>query len=272
MKTLIVAFSIALVGVSAFAAQPKITPEEIAKRKAELAAMTPEQRAERKAQIKARMEARNGGTVIDRTRQKGRIFVAVDQKDVSVKDVQEATMKIVDLLHVAIDVEEKAAPALDKAKDYLWDNKANLVVAVVSIPGQPSLLVAPEDRWAQVNVAALAGGDVKMRTQKEVSRAIAFLCGAASTSFVQTLVSPITSMNDLDGVDGYELPIDSLRSMEPYFKGIGITPWRQAYYRSACKEGWAPAPTNDVQKAIWNEIHAIPANPMKIEFDPKKDK
>ena len=32
----------------------------------------------------------------------------------------------------------------------------------------------------------------------------------------------------------------------------------------------APAPTNEFQKAVWDKVHAIPQNPMKIEFDPKK--
>ena len=41
-------------------------------------------------------------------------------------------------------------------------------------------------------------------------------------------------------------------------------------YRDACHKGWAPPPANDIQQQIWDEIRAIPANPMKIEFDPKK--
>ena len=43
-------------------------------------------------------------------------------------------------------------------------------------------------------------------------------------------------------------------------------------YRQACQEGWAPAPKNDEQKAIWNQVHAIPDKPIKIEFDPKRGK
>lgn len=32
-----------------------------------------------------------------------------------------------------------------------------------------------------------------------------------------------------------------------------------------------PAPTTDDQKAIWNEIHAPPTDPLKITFDPNTD-
>jgi hypothetical protein len=55
-----------------------------------------------------------------------------------------------------------------------------------------------------------------------------------------------------------------------HLKAIGITKKVVKTYLDACEEGWAPAPTNDVQKAIWDKVHAAPKNPMKIEFNPKK--
>ena len=47
---------------------------------------------------------------------------------------------------------------------------------------------------------------------------------------------------------------------------------RRIPYRQACQEGWAPAPTNAVQRAIWNKVHQIPDSPLVIEFDPKRDR
>ena len=63
---------------------------------------------------------------------------------------------------------------------------------------------------------------------------------------------------------------DMIDSIRINMKARGMTPTRIASYKKACQEGWAPAPTNDVQKAIWEKVHAVPATPMKIEFDPKK--
>lgn len=40
----------------------------------------------------------------------------------------------------------------------------------------------------------------------------------------------------------------------------------------AVEEGWGANPTNDVEKAIWDEVHALPDKPMQIKFDPKRDK
>ena len=53
---------------------------------------------------------------------------------------------------------------------------------------------------------------------------------------------------------------------------LGAYVKRRTSYQKACEEGWAPLPTNDVQKAIWDKVHAVPKNPMKIEFDPKQGK
>ena len=44
----------------------------------------------------------------------------------------------------------------------------------------------------------------------------------------------------------------------------GIKTLTIASYRTACHYGWAPAPTNDVQRAIWQKVHEMPAAPLKI--------
>ena len=53
-------------------------------------------------------------------------------------------------------------------------------------------------------------------------------------------------------------------------RGIGMISF--ASYRTACQQGWAPAPTNDAQRTIWQEVHQIPDKPITIKFDPKRDK
>jgi hypothetical protein len=53
-------------------------------------------------------------------------------------------------------------------------------------------------------------------------------------------------------------------------KPLGVLPAQRATYLKACEEGWAPAPTNDVQKAIWDKVHAMPTEPIKIKPETKK--
>lgn len=41
---------------------------------------------------------------------------------------------------------------------------------------------------------------------------------------------------------------------------MNVPALRKAQYKVAVKEGWAPAPTNDYQRAIWNEVHPEATN------------
>ena len=98
----------------------------------------------------------------------------------------------------------------------------------------------------------------------------ALLCGAASSRFKGNIMD-VTKLEDLDLIeDG--LPMDNISSMAQHLQKLGLTRERIVPYRKAVQEGWAPAPTNEYQKAVWDKVHALPKNPMKIEFNPKKGK
>ena len=42
--------------------------------------------------------------------------------------------------------------------------------------------------------------------------------------------------------------------------GQGMKPIRRTTYRNAVREGWAPPPTNDFQRAVWDEIKGAATN------------
>ena len=248
----------------------RLTPAEaLARHKAMMSAMTPEQRAEYQAKAKARAQERTGGLVRDTSVQEGRMIVVNSQDTVPNAELAKPIASLAGFLRTKIDILTGAAPSMpfDSAA-YLKAQNANAVVFLVATNGLPALFVAPEDRWAVVNVARLGDENLSTRAQKELLRGFAFLCGGAATSFKQTLVSPITSPSDLDLVMGVQLPIDSLNAIAQYLPGIGVKPYREASYRRAVREGWAPPPTNDVQRAIWEKIKADkergPTNPITI--------
>ena len=171
----------------------------------------------------------------------------------------------------------KDVTAKDPA-DALAGTKANAVILIVEDAASPKVLIAPEDHWAVLNVAKLQEGLPKgeavrakmlsYRLRKALNRTAAQLLGAGQSMFRGNLMA-IASIEEADGVQE-ELPADTLGAITDYLGKIGVTPEVIVTYGRACREGWAPAPTNDVQKAIWDKVHAIPQNPMKIEFDPKK--
>lgn len=151
--------------------------------------------------------------------------------------------------------------------------RGSLSLFVVDDAGLPTMLAAPDDRWALVNVAKLRSDKqpfFKARVQKELSRAFAILCGAFATTFPQALPGAVAKVEDLDAFVDPSLPMDVLSRLPAYAKAFGVTPAVITTYRNACQQGWAPAPTNEYQKAIWDKVHATPVKPMKIEFDPKK--
>ena len=79
----------------------------------------------------------------------------------------------------------------------------------------------------------------------------------------------ISNISDLDKITDYRLPIDISNRLRFYMKPIGVEPGFVTTYRSACVHGWAPTPTNDYQKAVWEEVRSEkergPAKGLKIE-------
>ena len=152
----------------------------------------------------------------------------------------------------------------------------NASLFVVSNKNLPSLLVAPEQKWVLVNVYRLKQGRgekpafFEARVHKELTRGFAMLCGATSSNYPQSLTGCVTNPDDLDKFPDCRLPVDVVGRFEEYLKGYGVIPYQLKTYRMAVKEGWAPAPTNDVQKAIWDKVHAMPTAPIKIKPETKK--
>ena len=60
--------------------------------------------------------------------------------------------------------------------------------------------------------------------------------------------------------------IDVSRGITYNMPRAGVTPWKVTTYKRACEEGWAPAPTNEYQQAIWDKVHAVPTEPLKIKY------
>ena len=154
-----------------------------------------------------------------------------------------------------------------------------LTAFLVDDDSLPPVLYAPESRWAVVNVAPLSAGNgakkafLEARTKKELARALALLCGAQDSSYPGSASGPIADVSDLDYLVDDRLSVDVMARFPRYLQKFGVDPYVPVSYRRGCIEGWAPPPTNDVQKAIWEKVKADkergPTNPIKIE-PPKK--
>ena len=151
-------------------------------------------------------------------------------------------------------------------------SKADIAVIITADDTAPVLLSAIEDGWAVVNVRklteSLMSDEAKAkfhasRCQKEVLRALASVAGGFSSQYQNNCIS-MTKIPDLD-LCGVFIPNDALQNMRKYLAVRNVSPKVVAFYRQACMQGWAPAPTNDIEKVIWDKVHQLPTKPITIK-------
>ena len=214
-----------------------------------------------------------GGMVTKPGSGMGQIVFLNSQKKVALKEIQDGFEKVTDLMHLPVVFKEgkiDGKPGTDTAKKA----KADFVIAIIddaSVTAQ--LQLSPDEKWAVVNIAPLYKDDptpprLRDRVKKSAMRAFGWLCGCVNASYQNSVMAPMRTMVDMDRVKTHELPIDSYNRVLDYLYGFRVTPYVIRTYKTACKEGWAAQPTNDYQKAIWEQMNAAkergPANGIKI--------
>ena len=163
-------------------------------------------------------------------------------------------------------------PAGADAWRVAWDAartvNAGASVLVVDDASMPLVVASPDARWAVANVASLRDEPERAvaRLERLLWNAVARALGAGSAGDGGVIAqfrdaAGLDALPDAPGPASHNALMDAARA-----HGIGLV--RLATYRQACIEGWAPAPTNDVQKAIWERVHSEkergPSHGLKI--------
>ena len=232
--------------------------------------LSSEERAARKAARQQEFLKATGGRLKDTRQQKGS-FVIIDAQKKANRAWAEAIAQYINEA-VKISAVVKAG-SLDGMPASATPTSPTLYL--IDDASMPSILVAPEQFWVVVNVALIASEKpafFEARVKKQIIRAFAILCGAPMSGYDNPLTAPVLKVDDLDEMIDYSLPADIRGRCQKYLTKCGVTQYKMSTYYDACEQGWAPAPTNDYQKAIWDDKRKIPEKPMKIEFDPKKGK
>ena len=134
--------------------------------------------------------------------------------------------------------------------------------------------IYPEEHLAVVNIDVLLNGVTgsgrrQDRIEKQVWRAIGHICGVGAPEGYQCVMQSMRSLQDIDMLPIKFIHPSSFYKARSYFTRMGVSPTRKGTYEAAVKQGWAPAPTNDIQKAIWDKAHAEkergPSNPIQIK-------
>lgn len=226
---------------------------------------------EQKAARKARMYKKLGGHVINKGTMKGKFIFINTQTAIPEEPLRETAKSMADFLMSDFSLQHSDSPVsfVDAAKT-VKASGATAGVVIGKDAAMPALTIVPDSLCAYINVTPLEG-DAKLsprRVRLEMWRALGYLYGI---DFEGCMLHPVKTIDELDELPN-ALSQEALYHITHTLEQSGITPSTRATYRTACKEGWAPAPTNDVQQAIWNEFHELPSKPITIEFDPKKGK
>lgn len=164
---------------------------------------------------------------------------------------------------------DTATPAslLDK------DTAAVVIIKASGDSSSSAMIVAPEDAWAILDVSALAKDKpnsklLSERIRKELWRTTSIMLGASDSTYQPCLLSPVHSLADLDALRAKQICPEPLGAIQANAEALGCGVPVYTSYRQACLEGWAPAPTNDIQRAIYEQIKAEqsekPSNPIRI--------
>ena len=196
------------------------------------------------------------------------LFVNANSK-ISTKSLDNAAKKISEELRVQYKIHNVDQVSLNQGASILKNQKATAGVFLVSDESLPMLVTVPDQRYAFINTSLISNLS-ENKIQTCIARALCLICGAGNRASTGHLLSPISDEKDFDKIQLKHIPGDVLLTVQGFLRDSGIKTFQVRTYRQACAEGWAPQPSNEWQKAIWDKVHATPKNPMKIEFDPKK--
>ena len=142
---------------------------------------------------------------------------------------------------------------------------------IVDRAGYPLSLGAVEDGWGILNVSPIFAdkpdaAKANSRFLKAMLRLFASIHGIGDpTSMPGCVMKPGVGVKGLDDnlCDCYSP--EAVSKVGEFLAFAGYKQGRTATYLEACQEGWAPSPTNDVQRKIWKEVHTIPDQPIQIK-------
>lgn len=156
-------------------------------------------------------------------------------------------------------------------KDAKDAKDATCVIMIIDDPAKPPMTVSPEALRAEVNVAALTADlssdsakskFIGPRSRKEFLRAFAYMAGAGGSGFGGNILD-VATIRDLDYREEF-IPADAETTAATHLQKRGLIPALWVPYEVACEQGWAPAPTNEYQKAVWDKVHELPTNPLPL--------
>lgn len=138
----------------------------------------------------------------------------------------------------------------------------NAALYIVDDPALPMSLMSVEQQWAMINTAHLQN---ETRFGKQFARGMIMAFSGCTSQYKGSPMQAVRKPEDLDKIMSQAFALDNIICMRRNLEELGVKPSMKATYKKACQDGWADAPTNSYQKAIWEEVHSMPDRPIKIK-------
>ena len=206
------------------------------------------------------LKERTGGLVV--VHEPGPVIAVVDsQKLVGTAVVAKVVARLQQTSRLPVDcVKETVKDPVRDAKYALSFQRAAVIV-ICEDPDLPVMLVAPEAKWAVMNVTRLAEGKpdaetLENRFRKELWRTFGYLMGAAHSMTPGCLLSSVNDNADLDRLRAETVCPEPFGKIYNVAEKYGIPHVKMANYRKALLEGWAPPPADEYQKKIYEDFKA----------------
>lgn len=226
------------------------------------------------------MEKVGGMLVLPRT---GKVVIFNAQTRLPLANIEKRNIFLSKALNANVSVAPCQGFSFANAEQTMRIAKANVAVFLIDDSSLPMSLTAIEGPWAIINMDKLANdnpaGDVlQSRYNAELNRVVDSLLGIGGQgsglgpkSTVPAKVAKAPRIgSDLDELTNIGFSMDTALAIFKTLSSWGVLPERKSTYKRACQQGWAPAPTNEWQKAVWDKVHALPIEPIKIKPEAKK--
>ena len=210
-----------------------------------------------------------------------KVLLFLDAREKNVPELEKFTGPAEKMLSVAIEtkkIELGAEESPQKVAFAAKTGKAGAVILIYERADDPTETAFLEDGVMLVNMEKLKCSDPKRQSRRfatEFWRSVGFtLGGYAATAQMGSSMQGIFSVYDFDTLKGAGLAPMQVAAISANKMKLGIYSRNSVPYSRACKEGWAPPPTNDVQRSFWNKMQADkergPSNPITIPPPVKK--
>ena len=162
----------------------------------------------------------------------------------------------------------------EKAKALVKEAKVGAGVIIIDDKAHPFKIYSEESNWAILNIAFLKEDNpdkrkLEIRFEKMVWRTLARSLQVGSVTHSPSVLQPFRTLAELDANTMMRPSPEGFNAFIDNGKAYGITTITISSYRDACHKGWAPAPTNALQRMIWEQIQAGkergPTNPITIQ-------